>query len=58
MNQKHYQSIYYAHVNVNFLVENVTQIKKRITISVVFKNPKEHHVCENDYIWNSATCRL
>ena len=20
------------------------------------KNPKEHHVCEKDYIWNPATC--
>ena len=35
MNQKHYQSIYHANVNVNFMVENVTQIKKRMTIDVV-----------------------
>ena len=20
------------------------------------KNPKEHHVCKNGYIWNPATC--
>ena len=35
MNQKHYQSIYHANVSVNFMVENVTQIKKRMTIDVV-----------------------
>ena len=34
MNQKHYQSIYYANVNVNLMVENVIQIKSEKTMNV------------------------
>ena len=51
MNQKHQQSIYHVNVNVNLMVENVIQIKSRITRKV-----KKYHVCEKDYIWNPATC--
>ena len=47
MSRKHLQSIYRGNVNVNLMRENVNQCK--------CKNLKEHHVCEKDYIWNSAT---
>ena len=51
MNQKHQQSIYHVNLNVNLMVENVIQIKSRITRKV-----KKYHVCEKGYIWNPATC--
>ena len=34
MNQKHYQSIYYANVNLNLMEENVIQINGEIAINV------------------------
>ena len=34
MNQKHYQNIYLANVNVNLMVENVTQVTGGIMINV------------------------
>ena len=34
MNQKHYQSIYYANVNLNLKEENVIQINGEIAINV------------------------
>ena len=34
MNQKHSQSIYHLNVNVNLIVENLTQIKNGITINI------------------------
>ena len=34
MNQKHWQSLYHAHLNVNLMEENVIQINVGITINV------------------------
>ena len=34
MNQKHQQSIYHANINLNFMVENVRQIKSEIKINI------------------------
>ena len=49
------KKIYHANVNVNFLEENIIQIKSRITINVDVGG-KEHHVQGKDYIWNPARC--
>ena len=42
------------------MVENVTQIKRGITINVnvSVKIQKNYRVCKKDYIWNPATCKL
>ena len=46
--------MYHSNVNVNFIVENVIQIKSGITIK--FRcDCKKHQICETDYIRNAAT---
>ena len=42
-------------LNVNLTEEYVVQIKSRIAVNADV-NVKKHHICEKDYIWNSATC--
>ena len=34
MNEKYYQNMYYANVNVHLILKNITQIKIGITINV------------------------
>ena len=46
--------MYHANVNKNLTEENVIQINDGITINVDV-GVKKHHICEKDYIWNSAT---
>ena len=36
MNQKYWQNIYQANVNVNLMVKNVSQIKSETTVNVVW----------------------
>ena len=43
-------NIYHAIVNVNLMVENVTQIKSGISEWCECKKPKEHHMLKKDYI--------
>ena len=47
--------MYNANSNVSLMVENVTWIKRGITINtgVSAKPPKKHHVYEKDYYWNT-----
>ena len=49
--------MYHANVDVNFIVENVIQIKSGIMIPAD-ASVKKRHICEKDYIWNPAasTC--
>ena len=37
------------------MAENVIQVKIGIMINVD-ASAKKYHICEKDYIWNSATC--
>ena len=54
MNRKNWQRIYHAKVNVNFIVENVIQIRSGIMVNVDVS--VKNIICEKDYIWNHATC--
>ena len=54
---KHQPSIYHAHVNVNFLKQNVIKINGGITINV-YLSVKKHHICEKEYVWKPATCNF
>ena len=63
MNQKHYQNIYRANVNVNLMVQHVIQIKSGIQrkwnkelCRCECENPRKYHVCEEDYVWNPSNC--
>ena len=49
MNQKYYQKMYDANVNVNSVIEDVTQIKIGITVTVdvSVKIKKKHRVRKN-----------
>ena len=52
MNQKYYQKMYDANVNVNSVIEDVTQIKIGImvTVDVSVKIKKKHCVRKTDYL--------
>ena len=52
MNQKYYQKMYDANVNVNSVIEDVTQIKIGImvTVDVSEKIKKKHRVRKTDYL--------
>ena len=52
MNQKYYQKMYDANVNVNSVIEDVTQIKIGImvTVDVSVKIKKKHRVRKTDYL--------
>ena len=45
-------------INVNLMVQNVTQVKSGIknSINVNAKIQKKNHVCVKNYIWNPSTC--
>ena len=59
MNQKYYQKMYDANVNVNSVIEDVTQIKIGImvTVDVSVKIKKKTSCAQNRlFSWNLATC--
>ena len=43
-------------VNVNLLVENITQIKSSVTINADVSVKIRRNVCEKKIIWNASTC--
>ena len=46
MNQKHLQNIYHENVNVNLMLENITQIKNGIMINLdVSARIQENTIC-------------
>ena len=52
MNQKYYQKMYDANVNVNSVIKDVTQIKIviMVTVDVSVKIKKKHRVRKTDYL--------
>ena len=42
--------------NVNYVVENVIQIKSRKTINADVRTKNQENVCKKDYIWNLSAC--
>ena len=56
MNGNYEQSIYYANVNINFMIENLIQIKSGIKINAdVSVSENRKPFVQKDYIWNPAT---
>ena len=55
MNQKHYQNIYHANVNVNLMEENFNS-DQWWNSDKLRCECKKHNICEKIYIWNPATC--
>ena len=56
MNQKHSQNIRHANVNVTLMIDKYNLNQKWNKHRWESKNLKDHHVCENNYIWDPATC--